>query len=150
MTKQEVFIKQAGSPVQDDRATIVIMGNYQEYDADQTHIRHAFDYLQPPEAKPHMATQRVNPGKPVEVNLGMCEPGKCEVILAHNKPKVSSDDSGLLAKAQQNNKIIITNADGAELAWILPNRATLVHFPGKIFAHTTSATALLHVTAFPA
>ena len=147
----KIFIEQARAPKEEDRATVVLQGNYQEMNGDSKYIRYAYDRIVPSGIMPFQGPQRVNLGKPAPVHIGDCEPGKCELFLGHNVARLSgtsaSDD--LLAKAQKSNKIIITNADGVQLAEILPNRACFCQFPGPVFAHCTSATAILHVTALP-
>lgn len=151
MQDAKLFIDQARAPKQEDRATIVLQGNYQELNGDSKYIRYAYDRVLPSTEPPFQGPQRVNPGTPTPVYIGTCEFRKCELFLGHNVAKLSgnSGTEDLLAKAQKSNKIIITNADGVVLAEILPNRALFCHFTGPVFAHSTSATAILHVTAFP-
>ena len=153
--KHTVFVRQAGTPVQQDRCTIVLTGHYQEWEpSNTTHIRIAYDRLLAPEAQPLQTVVRVNPGKKVAVPLGACEPGKCEIILGHDVPKMfgNPNDSNqeLLASAQAKNVIKVSNKDGVEIGLIYPNRGCLFHFSGEIFVESTHATALLKVSVFPA
>lgn len=151
--KQAVFVRQSGSPVEQDRCTITITAHYQEWDPPQiTHIRHAFDYLEDPASVPHQGTIRVNVGSRVEIPLGTSEPGNCVMVLEHQLAKISkqSDAKDILQKAQESNIITLTNDDGVVLGLLLPNRSCVCHFPGKVYAQASSATALLHVSVMPA
>ena len=151
--KQEVRVVSAGAPVNEDRATLIISGHYQEWSpSNTTHVRYAFDRLMAPENIPFQAPQRINPGVRVPVNTGHLEPGRCELILGHNFITIPQGSSGgaMLQEAQKANTIRIFNADGYEIGVIHPNRACMMHFTGQLFAECTSATAFLHVTAFPA
>lgn len=150
--KQEIRVNPSGTPVNEDRATIIISGHYQEWaPPNTTHVRYAFDRLLPTEYIPFQAPQRINPGTRVPINLGHLEPGRCELILGHNLitiPK-GSQAGDMLLEAQKANTIKITNADGYEIGEIRPNRACVMHFSGQLFAESTTSTAFLHVTAFP-
>lgn len=153
MEKKQEFFKTAGTPKQQDRATVVITGHYQEYDPNQaTNCRIAYDRVMAPECVPHQTILRVNPGKRVQVPLGDNDPGKAELFLAHDVPKVQGDNPSkdILLQAQAANIIKISNADGVLLGTIAPNRGCIMHFPGEVWAESTHATSLLKVTVFPA
>lgn len=153
MEKKQEFFKSAGTPKQQDRATVVITGHYQEYDPNTTtHCRIAYDRVLAPECVPHQTTLRVNPGKRVQIPMGEVEPGKAEFLLAHDVPKVQGDNPSrdILLKAQAANIIKISNADGVLLGTIAPNRGCAMHFAGEVWAESTHATSLLKVTVFPA
>jgi hypothetical protein len=135
----------------DDRATVVVMGTYQAATGEVTYIKHAFDYLRQGDVLPVQTQPRVNPGPPKPIYIGDLDPANTLLVLTHNKVKLhGKEQADLLAKAQAANIIIITNADGVELARIRPERSIICEFPGPVFAHSTSSTALLQVTAFPA
>lgn len=146
------ILRQSGTPVEDDRCTVVITGHYQEYDADTTYTRYAFDRILPPSAKPYQKSHRINPGTRIPVPLGDNTPGKCELLLGHDTVKLSRGTPGadLLAQSQESNIIKISNEAGDVVALLYPNRACMVHFAGPVFAESTTATALLNVTVFPA
>lgn len=149
--KHSINVLPSGSPVEQDRCTVVISAHYQEWDSPTTHVRWAFDRLLPPEYKPYQNTQRVNPGAPIQVDIGGLAWGRCELVLGHQLVRVSPDNpsAAILQEAQNSNKIRITNIDGTEIGIIHPNRACVMQFSGPIFAEATGATAILHITALP-
>jgi hypothetical protein len=151
--KASVFIKQAGAPVQKDRCTVVITGHYQEWDpSNTTHSRIAYDRLLEPECVPHQTALRVNPGTRTPVPYGEATPGKCELMLAHEVPKMYGDNpnSEILLQAQKDNVIKIFNANSVQLGMIYPNRGCVFHFAEPVFVEATHATALLKISVFPA
>lgn len=152
MNRIASFDRPSGGTVTQDIATITITANYQEYDPPQvTHIRLAYDWLQPSEASPVQGYLRVNPGTPVEIPRGSCEPGKSVYVLEHQTAKISPnvDGQGIFRDAQARNIVKVVNEDGVELAVLPPFRGSISQYPGKVFAVATSATALLHYTVFP-
>lgn len=149
--KHTIFTKQAGEPKNQDRCTVVITGHYQEWDpSNTTHFRVAYDRLVAPDATPLQTAIRINPGRKVAVPLGMSDPGKCELLLAHDVAKLQKDSNPALVEAQAQNIIKITNTDGVVLGMIYPDRGCLFHFAGEVFAESTHATAILKITVFPA
>ena len=150
--KENVFIKQSGTPSNQDRCTVVITAHYQEWEPNNvTFTKVAYDRLLPQECLPLQTSIRVNPGQRVAVPLGDNTPGKCEVVLAHETPKVRDGAlADILKVSQANNTIRIFNADGVEIGIIYPNRGCLMHFAGDIFVESTMATAILKVTVLPA
>ena len=135
--KATYFIKQSGSPKQQDRATVVITGHYQEYDPNtNTHCRIAYDRVLAPESVPLQTTLRVNPGKRVAVPMGSIEPGQAEFFLAHEVPKLQGEQNlTMLQDAQLANMIRISNADGVVLGTIAPNRGCVMHFAGEVLLY---------------
>lgn len=150
MADAKTHIHQEAAPTAiQDRVTIILSGNYREAEGDMKDIRYAYDRTVDPVCSPFQNSQRLNPGTPVKVNVGDALPGQFEVFLGHQQPKLTSDASGLIADAQKNNKIVISDANGVELATILPGRACMGQFTGELYATATQATTLLHVTVFP-
>jgi hypothetical protein len=149
--KHSIFVRPSGEALEKDRCTINIMAHYQEYDSPTTHIRWAYDRAQPVDDKPFQGTQRVGLEK-TPINIGNLQWGKCELVLGHQLAKISGegDFQDILRKSQQENKIEIIDADDKLVGWIMPDRACAMHFIGPLFVRSTSATALLHITALPA
>lgn len=151
--KKMIKMNQSGTPVQQDRATIIISAHYQEWSpSNMTTVRFAYDRLLAPENVPFQASQKLQPGKRVAINLGDLEPGHCEIVLGHNPidiPK-GSEAGEMLREAQLANTIRIFNDTGWQVGEIRPGRACFMHFGGPLFAECSTTTAFLHVTAFPA
>lgn len=146
-----IFTRPNGEAIEKDRCTVVITAHYQEYDSPTTHIRFAYDRTQPVDDKPYQTTMRVDLS-PTEIDIGRLKWGQCEVVLGHQLARISqlSETADILREAQKNNKIELLDANLKTIGWILPDRACLMHFSGPVFARSTKATAILHITALPA
>lgn len=151
MNKVTERVVQAASPVEEDRVTVIITGHYQEYDSPTTHLKWAYDRCQPVDQKPLQATQRINPRSRALINLFHLEWGKAEVFLAHEKARISreSEQYDTLKEAQDSNVVLLYSEKGELLGELLPGRACFMRFTGPVYAESTHATAILHVTAFP-
>lgn len=151
--KENLFVQTAGTPINVDRCTVVITAHYQEWDpANTTHSRIAYDRTLAPECVPHQTTIRVNPGKRVQVPMGPVVAERCELLLAHDVPRMQADTlaNESLKEAQKANTIKITNADGVKLGILYPNRGGIFHFGQEVWAEATHTTAILRIAAFPA
>jgi hypothetical protein len=149
--KHAIFTRPNGEAIDRDRCTVVIMAHYQEFDSPTTHIRFAYDRTQPVEDKPYQGTMRVDLS-PTEIDIGRLKWGDCEVILGHQLARISqsSEIADILQEAQKSNRIELLDADLKTIGWIMPDRACAMHFSGPVFARSTKATAILHITALPA
>lgn len=149
--KHSIFVKPAGDEVDQDRCTILVSAHYQEFDSPTTHIRFAYDRMQPMQDKPYQTTMRVGM-VPSVVDIGRLEWGQCELVLGHQLARLSShaENADILLQAQRENKIELLDLDGKSIGWIMPDRAWFGHFSGPIQVRTTKATAILHITALPA
>lgn len=149
--KHAIFIRPSGEAIEKDRCTINIMAHYQEYDSPTTHIRWAYDRAQPIEDKPYQGTMRVGFDK-TPINIGGLQWGKCELVLGHQLVRLPTEGEfqDILRKSQADNKIELLDSNDNVVGWIMPDRACMLHFAGPLFARSTAATAILHITALPA
>lgn len=135
---------------QNDRATVVIKGHYQEFETTQaTSVSHAYDFTNHESAVAFQTIQKVSPSSKVELNIGPNEWGKCMLILSHDPIKVSKDTPDAMKKAMESNKITLTNADGTVVGILRHRRASVVEYPFAVYAQSDSATALLSITVYP-
>lgn len=149
--KHAIFVKPAGEEVDQDRVTILLTAHYQEYDSPTTHVRIAYDRMQPMQDKPHQTSMRIGM-VPSVIDIGRIAWGQCELVLGHQLAKLSphAENGDILLEAQKKNKIELLDMDGKVIGIIMPNRAWFGHFSGPIQARSTTATAILHITALPA
>lgn len=141
------------APVTEDRVTVVINGHFAETDTEQTtDFRLSYNRVLPSGLSAVKSTIRVFPGTRVEIPVGQLDPENCQLFMAHEIPRqvMSAPADNPLRVASETNRIMLTNEQGDVLGWIPAKAGCVHHFPGKVFAESTSALALLSVTAFPA
>lgn len=149
MSEHSVFVRPNGAPIEADRATVRLSVHYQEYDSPTTHLTVAYDRTVPAENKPHQIFQRVG-FEPVEIDIGRLSWGSVELALMHHKAKLGKiAASPAVAEAQNENRILLLDAELKEIGFLLPDHASLFYFSKPIFVKSTHTTALLHVTALP-
>jgi len=150
--QQEFVVRTAGSPKNEDRFTVVLNAHYLEWDSGaMTDVRWAYDRLMPTgNGTCYQSTLRIDPGKKKKLELPEFELSRCELILGHKLPKLSSNPEleSMLAEQQKNNVIEIWN-DEKMIGVIGPDRMMFGQFSGDLYASTSRTTALLHITAAP-
>jgi hypothetical protein len=148
---EEQFVQSKGKPKQinDDRFTLVFQAHYLEMLTGQTTIaRWAYDRLHPSQDSCSQNNIRIQPGIKTPIPIPG-DWGKFELLLAHKMPQMQADVDGPLAEQQKLNVIEIWDGEKM-IAELKPDRMAFGHFKGPLFASSTRATAILHITAFPA
>lgn len=147
---EKVSLNPQAVAVNSDRATIVIRATYQEFDPpNSTSAYHGFDFLNPAAESPYQVSMKVSPSERRPLNIGHLEWGRVMLVLSNDKPKTTKDIPKDLRKAIETNTITITNANGDVVGILRPRRASVVEYPFPVFVQSSSATALLSITAFP-
>jgi hypothetical protein len=147
---EKVSINAEAKGFNNDRATVIIRTHYQEFEPNQaTSTYHAYDYSNPQAASAFQHTMRINPSARKPINIGDLEWGKVLLVLSNDPIRTNAQIAKELQKAQEQNIISLTNADGIEVARIRPRHACVVEFPFPVFAQSSVSTALLSVTAYP-
>lgn len=150
--QEEQVFRTVGSPKADDRFTVVLHTHYLEWDTGATtDTRWAYDRLIPTgKGSSYQNTIRVQPGSKIAIQIPNMDVDKCEIVLGHKMPQLTSNAelAETLAKEQKLNEIEIWDSE-KQIGIIGPDRMMFGQFKGPLFAQCTRTTALLHITAAP-
>ena len=133
-------------PKLQDRFTIITQAHFQELETQSTStVQWSYERFSDSKESCQQFNLRVNPGTKVKIPVQGDKP--LELLLGHKSPLMSNVDS--LFREQQEKNLIEIWDDEKLLGWIGSDRMMFGQFKGSLYAVSTTATAILHITAFP-
>jgi hypothetical protein len=129
-----------------DRFTIVTQAHFQEW---ETHtaatVQWSYERFSDSKESCQQFNLRINPGTKTKLPVQGEKP--LEMLLGHKSPAMGAVDP--MFKEQQEKNVIEIWDDEKLLGWIGSDRMMFGQFKGSLYAVSTTATAILHITAFP-